>query len=93
MLVSKKRRSNSDSIVATLLSASKCHVRPDVLSSTGLSYANITGCNLVMSSKKIKRVDARVGYDLWSDTYDSTPNPVVAMDSRHSIKQLAPDAI
>ena len=40
--------------------------------------------------KRIERVSARQGYDLWSDTYDSTPNPVVAMDSRHSIKLLAP---
>jgi SAM-dependent methyltransferase len=28
------------------------------------------------------RVDPRTGYDLWGSTYDSTPNPVVAMDQR-----------
>jgi len=40
--------------------------------------------------KKTERVSARQGYDLWSETYDSTPNPVVAMDSRHTVKLLAP---
>jgi SAM-dependent methyltransferase len=43
-----------------------------------------------MPAKKIEHVSARQGYDLWSETYDSTPNPVVAMDSRHTIKLLAP---
>lgn len=42
-----------------------------------------------MIKKKIERVNARDGYDLWSDTYDVTPNPVVAMYSRHTIKLLA----
>ncbi|HXF40845.1 MAG TPA: class I SAM-dependent methyltransferase [Blastocatellia bacterium] len=44
-----------------------------------------------MVKKKIERVSAREGYDLWSETYDVTPNPVVAMDSRHTIKVLAPE--
>ncbi len=43
-----------------------------------------------MIEKKIERVRAREGYDLWSETYDSTPNPVVSMDSRHTISLLAP---
>ena len=43
-----------------------------------------------MNKKKIERVNAQDGYDLWSETYDATPNPVVAMDSRHTIKLLAP---
>jgi SAM-dependent methyltransferase len=43
-----------------------------------------------MPATKIEHVSARQGYDLWSETYDSTPNPVVAMDSRHTIKLLAP---
>jgi SAM-dependent methyltransferase len=42
--------------------------------------------------KRIERVTALEGYDLWSDTYDSTPNPVVAMDARHTIGLLAPRA-
>ncbi|MFN0121805.1 MAG: class I SAM-dependent methyltransferase [Blastocatellia bacterium] len=40
--------------------------------------------------KKIQRVTARVGYDLWADTYDITPNPVVAMDARHTTRLLNP---
>ncbi len=43
-----------------------------------------------MNSKKIERLSAREGYDLWSETYDRTPNPVVAMDARHTIQMLAP---
>jgi ubiquinone/menaquinone biosynthesis C-methylase UbiE len=43
-----------------------------------------------MAAKKIERVSPRRGYDLWSEAYDSTPNPVVAMDSRHTIASLAP---
>src|SRR5262245_49376390 len=43
-----------------------------------------------MVAKRIERVSAREGYDLWSDTYDSTPNPVVSMDSRHTTRLLAP---
>jgi ubiquinone/menaquinone biosynthesis C-methylase UbiE len=43
-----------------------------------------------MTEKKVERVSAREGYDLWSETYDATPNPVVAMDSRKTIKLLAP---
>jgi SAM-dependent methyltransferase len=45
----------------------------------------------IMIEKKLERVGAQEGYDLWSETYDSTPNPVVTMDSRHTIKLLAPE--
>lgn len=45
-----------------------------------------------MSEKKVRRVEPRQGYDYWSDTYDSTPNPVVAMDARHTLGLLAPAA-
>jgi ubiquinone/menaquinone biosynthesis C-methylase UbiE len=41
-------------------------------------------------SKKVERVSVEQGYDLWSDSYDTTPNPVVAMDARHTLKLLAP---
>ena len=40
----------------------------------------------------IKKVTAQAGYDLWSETYDETPNPVVALDARYTIAQLAPQA-
>lgn len=47
--------------------------------------------SMQLPPKRIERVDPREGYDLWSETYDSTPNPVVAMDSRHTIGLLAPN--
>ncbi|MFN7944142.1 MAG: class I SAM-dependent methyltransferase [Blastocatellia bacterium] len=40
--------------------------------------------------KKIQRVTVQEGYDLWAETYDTTPNPVVAMDARHTLAMLAP---
>lgn len=43
-----------------------------------------------MDHKKIERVGVREGYDIWSETYDHTLNPVVAMDARHTIAMLAP---
>ncbi len=43
-----------------------------------------------MNRKATRRVSAREGYDLWANTYDQTPNPVVAMDSRHTLNLLAP---
>ena len=55
-----------------------------------LSYARIAAANRNMTAKRIERLSARAGYDLWSDTYDSTPNPVVAMDSRQTVKVLSP---
>ena len=41
-------------------------------------------------AKRVERVTVRQGYDLWAETYDATPNPIVAMDARHSIELLAP---
>jgi SAM-dependent methyltransferase len=43
---------------------------------------------------KVKRVSvvAQSGYDLWADTYDQTPNPLVALDAIHTISRLAPKA-
>ena len=43
-------------------------------------------------TKKVERVEVREGYDLWAETYDTTPNPVVAMDARYTINLLAPRA-
>ncbi len=43
-----------------------------------------------MAVERFRRIDAREGYDLWSETYDETPNPVVAMDARHTLQLLAP---
>lgn len=36
------------------------------------------------------RVDAREGYDRWAPTYHDTPNPVVALDARHTVSHLDP---
>lgn len=43
-----------------------------------------------VNDKIVKRVAVREGYDLWADSYDRTPNPVVAMDSRHTLNLLRP---
>jgi SAM-dependent methyltransferase len=40
--------------------------------------------------KETRRVSAREGYDLWAETYDETPNPVVAVDARYTLDVLAP---
>ncbi len=42
-----------------------------------------------MTDRKIYHVSAQEGYDRWSKTYDRTPNPVVAMDERHTARLLA----
>jgi SAM-dependent methyltransferase len=43
-----------------------------------------------MNRKETKRVTAREGYDLWANSYDETPNPVVVMDSRYTLNLLDP---
>ncbi|MCG3120726.1 MAG: Ubiquinone/menaquinone biosynthesis C-methyltransferase UbiE [bacterium] len=48
--------------------------------------------SVMVGGKKIQRVTAREGYDRWSRTYDTTPNPVVSMDDRCTIIALAPKA-
>ena len=40
--------------------------------------------------RKVRRVTAREGYDIWAETYDRTPNPIVAMDARQTLPLLAP---
>ena len=40
--------------------------------------------------KRLSRPGVREGYDLWAKTYDSTPNPVVALDRRHTMAHLRP---
>lgn len=42
-----------------------------------------------MTVKSI-RLNPQEGYDLWADVYDATPNPIVAMDARHTLRLLAP---
>lgn len=42
--------------------------------------------------KRVERPSVREGYDRWSESYDATPNPVVALDRRYTIKALSPRA-
>ncbi|HKE02277.1 MAG TPA: class I SAM-dependent methyltransferase [Planctomycetota bacterium] len=39
-------------------------------------------------TKRVERPAVRSGYDTWSETYDATPNPVVALDRRHTMRRL-----
>jgi SAM-dependent methyltransferase len=41
---------------------------------------------------KIRRIDPRGGYDRWAETYDATPNPVVAFDERVTPALIQPRA-
>src|SRR5437867_7139841 len=43
-----------------------------------------------MSKKKVERPTVRAGYDQWSETYDDTPNPLVALDRRYTMHLLRP---
>src|SRR5258708_5427493 len=40
--------------------------------------------------KRAERPDVSSGYDLWSETYDATSNPLVALDRRHTMVFFAP---
>ena len=40
--------------------------------------------------KRISRPGVREAYDLWAEAYDTTPNPVVALDRRHTMAHLRP---
>ena len=41
-------------------------------------------------AKRVSRPGVREGYDRWAEAYDRTPNPLVALDRRHTIKLLDP---
>src|SRR5438034_9415337 len=41
-------------------------------------------------SKRVQRPGIRDGYDRWSQTYDHTPNPLVALDRRYTMPLLQP---
>jgi SAM-dependent methyltransferase len=43
-------------------------------------------------SKKIERPGVRAGYDEWAGSYDHTPNPLVALNRRHTLDLLQPCA-
>lgn len=42
--------------------------------------------------KRVERPSVREGYDRWARTYDATPNPLVALDRRYTLRALAPRA-
>ncbi len=39
---------------------------------------------------KVDRPGVRAGYDRWSEAYDDTPNPLVALDRRYTMRLLRP---
>ena len=41
-------------------------------------------------TRRIERPGVREGYDRWSETYDATPNPLVALDRRVTLAALRP---
>ena len=43
-------------------------------------------------SKRVERPGVREGYDRWAETYDTTPNPLVALDRRVTLPALSPRA-
>src|SRR6266498_1552672 len=53
-----------------------------------VSLAAVSGGGAM--GKKVDRPSVRDGYDLWSETYDATPNPLVALDRRYTIGLLRP---
>jgi SAM-dependent methyltransferase len=40
--------------------------------------------------KHVQHPGVREGYDRWAATYDTTPNPLVAIDRRHTFRLLSP---
>ena len=43
-------------------------------------------------SMRVRRPGVRDGYDAWSTTYDETPNPLVALDRRYTMRLLELDS-
>jgi SAM-dependent methyltransferase len=43
-------------------------------------------------TKRVERPGVRAGYDLWATSYDATPNPLVALDRKHTLDFLKPAA-
>ena len=41
-------------------------------------------------TRRVERPGVRAGYDRWSETYDATPNPIVSLDRRYTIRALEP---
>jgi SAM-dependent methyltransferase len=43
-------------------------------------------------AEKVERPGVRAGYDTWSESYDQTLNPLVALDRQHTVDLLQPQA-
>jgi len=43
-----------------------------------------------MGEREKIRVAVKEGYNLWAESYDATPNPLVSLDTRHTIHHLSP---
>ncbi len=41
-------------------------------------------------SRRVERPGVREGYDRWAESYDATPNPIVSLDRRHTLRELDP---
>ena len=41
--------------------------------------------------RKVDRPGVRHGYDRWSSSYDRSPNPLVALDRRHTLEPVGLD--
>ncbi len=41
-------------------------------------------------NKRVARPGVRKGYDTWAKSYDATPNPLVVLDRRHTLRLLRP---
>lgn len=41
-------------------------------------------------TRRVERPGVRAGYDQWAESYDATPNPIVALDRRVTLEALAP---
>jgi ubiquinone/menaquinone biosynthesis C-methylase UbiE len=47
---------------------------------------------MTVCTKGARRLPVRAGYDLWSESYDHTDNPVVAIDNLHAMPLLQPQS-
>ncbi len=41
-------------------------------------------------SRRVVRPGTREGYDCWAESYDATPNPILSLDRRHTLRELDP---
>jgi SAM-dependent methyltransferase/ribosomal protein S18 acetylase RimI-like enzyme/mannose-6-phosphate isomerase-like protein (cupin superfamily) len=54
-------------------------------------YSKASAGRAASGEPQVCRVGVQRGYDLWAETYDTSPNPVVSMDARHTLELMAPE--